>query len=432
MSKVLMIRHLPVALSFQERQQLLKHFGAEKVWQTSERRNYIFASFASIDKAKASLLRLHQLEIANRRLVVEYSLEKEPVIQNYDSEQRSSVTKHIQDFLKALNAWNPSIDFYQPPPVHLKYKYPEITSDIVVNIVHALYTHKPFYTQTLHLMNKMSLELPFRESDEAVVAFKETFRKYFFNEMPIPVPEPEPEPESEIESELSGEETQQKTQPGPTFKRKRKLAVPFKTAAAVLSTASLPKAKKTSHQPTQEEVFETVTPKQGKKISVVVHQDALRKPTEEPDVIGELGKFEKEVQLEQVEEVAEPDLPAITKKELLRNRVSYSDMKVLPVFKNYHPGEPSMRLYIKNLAKTVTDKDVSRIYRLYIEKLSEEKQQGFDVRVMQEGRMKGQAFVTFPSVNIAEKALHETNGYLLKEKPMVVQFARVANKKTID
>lgn len=48
---------------------------------------------------------------------------------------------------------------------------------------------------------------------------------------------------------------------------------------------------------------------------------------------------------------------------------------------------------------------------------------------MQEGRMKGQAFVTFPTVCEATIALKETNGYILKDKPMVVQFAK-ANKNS--
>jgi U11/U12 small nuclear ribonucleoprotein SNRNP65 len=44
---------------------------------------------------------------------------------------------------------------------------------------------------------------------------------------------------------------------------------------------------------------------------------------------------------------------------------------------------------------------------------------------MQEGRMKGQAFITLPNVAQAQLALDETNGYILKDKPMVVQFAKV-------
>lgn len=41
------------------------------------------------------------------------------------------------------------------------------------------------------------------------------------------------------------------------------------------------------------------------------------------------------------------------------------DQKVLPVFKNYHPGKPSCRLYIKNLAKHVEMKDLDFIYKKY-------------------------------------------------------------------
>lgn len=429
MTNVLVIRHLPVTLSFQEKEQLLKHFGAKKVWETKRKRHYVFASFGSVEKARSSLMRLHQLEIAHRRLVVEYSVEKEPLTQKIDIEQTSATTKYVQDFVRRLNAWNPSVDFYQPPPVHLKYKYPEINPSIAVNLIHTLFTHKPFYTQSLHLINKMCLDIPFEDNEKATHFFKETFKSYFSDQFALI-----PQPQSEPESEMSSDETEQKTATNqPTaFKRKRKLVTPIKSAAAVLSTATLPKVKKVPVN--HEEVFEPIIPVQEpKKISLFVPRDTLQKPYEEPKVIGELGKFEKKPEPEKIEEAPlEREQPTISKKELMKNRVSYNDMKVLSVFKNYHPGPPSMRLYIKNLSKTATEQDVHRIYRRYIENISEEEQNGFDVRVMQEGRMKGQAFVTFPSVAIAETALHETNGYLLKERPMVVQFARAANKKTVD
>jgi len=45
---------------------------------------------------------------------------------------------------------------------------------------------------------------------------------------------------------------------------------------------------------------------------------------------------------------------------------------------------------------------------------------------MTEGRMKGQAFVTLPSVSRAQQALHDTNGFVLHFKPLVVHFARSA------
>lgn len=427
MSNVLIIRHLPSALSFQDKEQLLKHFGAVKVWETAKKRNYVFASFPSVETAKASLIRLHQLEIAQRRLVVEYSFEKEPVnTAKYVDEKSSSTTKQVKEFLRLLNAWNPSVDFYQPPPAHLKYKYPDPNPNIFINIIQAMLSHKPFYVQTLHLMNKMSLDSPFHERQIAVQSFKEMFRYLFLEEIATI-----PTPDSEEESEMSSDGEKEKQPVPKSVKRLHTLPVTRKRPAAIISTAKLPKIKRVPMN--QEEVFENAsTLQEPKKIALVVHQDALQKPAEEAQVVGELGKFQKEEMPAPVEETpAESEQPSITRKELLDNRISHADMKLLPVFKNYHPGEPSMRLYIKNLAKSVTEQDVKRIYKHYVERLSEEELVGFDVRVMQEGKMKGQAFVTFPSARIAEKALHETNGFLLKEKPMVVQFARAANKKTV-
>ena len=96
------------------------------------------------------------------------------------------------------------------------------------------------------------------------------------------------------------------------------------------------------------------------------------------------------------------------------------------MFNNYHPGKPSCRLYIKNLAKQIELKDLHFIYKKYfIENFDSEESQ-YSVKLMDRGRMKGQAFVTLQSIKQAELALAETNGYILKDKPMVVQFAKTS------
>lgn len=43
-----------------------------------------------------------------------------------------------------------------------------------------------------------------------------------------------------------------------------------------------------------------------------------------------------------------------------------------------------------------------------------------DIKVMTEGRMKGQAFVIFPTQELAERALHDVNGYSLQGKPLII------------
>lgn len=64
--------------------------------------------------------------------------------------------------------------------------------------------------------------------------------------------------------------------------------------------------------------------------------------------------------------VETPKNKFITTEELEVNRISANDQRVLPVFKNYHPGKPSNRLYIKNLTKQVETKDLDYIYQRYV------------------------------------------------------------------
>lgn len=118
----------------------------------------------------------------------------------------------------------------------------------------------------------------------------------------------------------------------------------------------------------------------------------------------------------------------ITLSELQQQRATKEEMST---FKNYETGEPSMRLYVKNLSKQVSEKDLKYIYGRYINWNSEADVNSFDIRVMQHGRMKGQAFIGMPSEETAGLALQETNGYKLHGRPMVVQFARSTKAKDI-
>lgn len=48
----------------------------------------------------------------------------------------------------------------------------------------------------------------------------------------------------------------------------------------------------------------------------------------------------------------------------------------------------------------------------------------FDIRLMREGRMKGQAFVTLPGTEQAKQAVADVNAFVLKGKPMAVVSSR--------
>ncbi|XP_073128342.1 U11/U12 small nuclear ribonucleoprotein 65 kDa protein-like isoform X2 [Henckelia pumila] len=91
-----------------------------------------------------------------------------------------------------------------------------------------------------------------------------------------------------------------------------------------------------------------------------------------------------------------------TLEELNSGKLPPEEILSLPRFKNYTTGDPTPVLYVKNLAKDVVVDDFYFIF----------------------GRMRGQAFVRFPTVELAHNALNAANGYLLKGKPIVLQFGR--------
>ncbi|ESW24520.1 hypothetical protein PHAVU_004G137800 [Phaseolus vulgaris] len=93
------------------------------------------------------------------------------------------------------------------------------------------------------------------------------------------------------------------------------------------------------------------------------------------------------------------------------------------VVQNYTAGNPAPVLYVKNLAKDVIADDFYYIFGSLFGSVEAAKS-GLQVKLMQEGRMRGQAFLTFPSIELAHLALNRVNGYVLKGKPMIIQFGR--------
>jgi len=115
-------------------------------------------------------------------------------------------------------------------------------------------------------------------------------------------------------------------------------------------------------------------------------------------------------------------LHCATMDHLIQNRIRLEQILANPKFKNYTPGAPTDKLYIKNLSKNVTIED---FYWVYGRHFPDDKVMKRDLEIqIMTGRMKGQAFLIFPTVAIAKAALEDSNGYLLKEKPMIVSFAR--------
>ncbi|XP_023024714.2 RNA-binding region-containing protein 3 [Leptinotarsa decemlineata] len=442
----LKIKNLPKELSDAQKEDFARHFGASSIKVITSRvkeKSVVYAKFDSEELAKNVLFRLHQINVLNCRLCIEYAendiLQGKPKCKKIDESDISN-KKSFKTFINKLTSFNESVGFHQPPPSHLKYLYPKPNRATINNIAHALATVPRFYTQVLHLMNRMNLPPPFAVEQPPVRTITPSQHPVMKQSLKSSsLPEEDKKPESSSESELESDDgdyfrnreftpLKRKTSQKKVVKRPKFIKPPV----AQLSNAAAKPTEKT------ENVFEKVNVQVPKKIEVKVAPDSLeQRPVQEPEKTGSFGILlplvkpptsEKTESSPTSTKQIENEITAITAEELAANQISHKDLGVLPVFKNYHPGAPTCRLYIKNCAKSVVVGDLEFIYNRYRIHDGNTTSQ-FDIRLMQEGRMKGQAFVTLDSVELAQKAVKETNGYILKDKPLVVVFARSATQK---
>lgn len=112
-------------------------------------------------------------------------------------------------------------------------------------------------------------------------------------------------------------------------------------------------------------------------------------------------------------------VPEVSLEDIQNNRLAIQEIKNLPRFENYAPGELSKILYLKNLSNKVHQQDLESIFNKFLP----EGAGGLEYRVLT-GRMRGQAFITFPDTNSASRALEHVNGYLLKDRPIIIQYGR--------
>ncbi|XP_021764164.1 U11/U12 small nuclear ribonucleoprotein 65 kDa protein-like [Chenopodium quinoa] len=420
-ASTLLIRHLPEAIPFDTLSRLFSHYGAlaARPCTSARLKNCAFVDFGDEIAASHAQRQLNGLRFLGKVLSVEKSSKPSEDNKQVGGEsdnntlkplyQENTQSRDVQEGSKSASQLvaepiAEKLGINYPFPPHLEYAYPPPDGNILTNILNALIAVPPFYTQVLHLMNKMNIPAPFR------IALPTP---------PLPsTPAPPPPPlpsvtEKPHQGNLSSDESEMET-----------------SDEEADNDAEAPRKR------VKREVI--VGPGIDKDVSheAVGLKPATLVPKEIPMIkkknsVLQIKIVPKKVQHEvlndntvkESEKLESTDMPYATIDQIESQKLPPEEILSLPMFKNYAAGNPASVLYIKNLAKDVVLDDFYLIFGSLFGSVDAAKA-GLSVKLMQEGRMRGQAFVTFPSVELAHRALNLVNGYVFKGKAMIIQFGR--------
>lgn len=172
------------------------------------------------------------------------------------------------------------------------------------------------------------------------------------------------------------------------------------------------KRKQKNKEPTSDEIDMKGLPSDGSRVVTTESStfDSSTNRVQEEEEIGDVATCKPRPR---------NPVPEVSLEDIQNNRLAIEEIKNLPRFENYAPGELSKILYLKNLSNKVHQQDLESIFNKFLP----EGAGGLEYRVLT-GRMRGQAFITFPDTNSASRALEHVNGYLLKDRPIIIQYGR--------
>ncbi|XP_074274942.1 U11/U12 small nuclear ribonucleoprotein 65 kDa protein [Silene latifolia] len=422
----LLIRRLPEAIPLDTLSRLFSHYGAVSVRPCAAARlkNCAFVDFKDELAASQAQRQLNGLRFLGKVLSVEKASKPSEGNKNLGGETETNTQRHsVKDGSQSIDDKEGSkagsllrpepiaerLGVNYPFPPHLEYAYPPPDGNILTNIVNALIAVPRFYTQVLHLMNKMNIPAPFR--------------------MALPTPPlpptsaPPPPPPLPLATEkphlgnLSSEESEMETSDEEADDQALPLRKRFKREVIVGPGID----KDVSHEavglkPASLIPKEIPSIKKNNPIlQIRIAPKKVKADDNNVDGAKEPGKLEQDADggaYATIEQIESQKLPP-------------EEILSLPMFKNYSAGDPASVLYIKNLAKDVVPDDFYFVFGSLFGSIDAAKA-GLSVKLMQEGRMRGQAFVTFPSAELAHRALNLVNGYVFKGKAMIIQFGRAA------
>ncbi|CAM8956779.1 unnamed protein product [Rhodiola kirilowii] len=363
-SITLLIRHLPDAIPPETLSRLFSHYGACAVRPgTSGRlKNCAFMDFKSEAVASQAQRHLHGLRFLGKVLSVERAKKQEDnsgqaaggqvrkdVISSQSLAKGTSTNTGDSNSSKLGTSPDgepiaPRLGIEYPFPPHLEYVYPPPDGNILTNIVNALIAVPRFYTQVLHLMNKMNIPAPFR------IALP---TPPLPPSVPAPPPPPPPAVVEKPLADLSSDESEMESS-DEDMDRKPSLTKPAKRRMKTESIVGPAVDKDVAHETVGLRPA-TLVPKEMpmiKKKNPVLQIKITQKPVQND---------QKDEHTSDTPEETEKECPApkpfASTEDLESGKLPPEEILSLPMFKNYSAGNPAPVLYIKNLSKDVVPDD---------------------------------------------------------------------------
>jgi len=392
----LIVKHVPAVLSDDALKEFFQHYGATEVKvMQGKMKGTVFVNFKDHEAAKGGLNQLSNLKLLDKTLHAEFVKDDKAESAGEGSTKDDAAKSQGSGSMDPIA---PTLGLNYPMNPFLEYCYPRPNPHIINNIMNAIVSVPKLYTQVLHLMNKMSLPPPFGAPGPAPP--------------PLTMPDPsevhkrkqlDDDASDSDESEIEEEEDEA------TKRRKKKLA---KVLPPVL--------------PIQQHISPALAAAQARGMPIPIRLGPGG------DIHGAMAQsFGQQAGFGMPSHVAPAPGPASASvvssrrgpsdEDLSRNRVPVEELKNID--KKYEQGAATRKLYLKNLAKQTSQDDLEWLFAKYFATDDALKSQ-LDIKLMKEGKMKNQAFVTFPTLELAQRAIQDINGFKLHDKPLIVQFGR--------
>lgn len=274
-------------------------------FNTIIQRGFAFLECSSQQAADTIIHKFHNLKFKDRLLSVEYARTQIP--KNQEEIEQLVVNEEKKCVISEKLGFR-----YESNP-NLYYKYPPANSQIVSNIAKALLAVPKFYTQVLHLMNKMNLPPPFAGN---------------FPQIPL----------SKQQEDVLKESMETMNQKVTHEKRKREDSI-----------ESIDEDRK---KKLKTEVVRIITDAEQPVIEKKIETPQLKiNLTEQPATETYYGPKKFNV---------------LTDYELKQGKLPQEELvKLKPALSKYTPGNPNKKLFVHNLPGTVKKEDLEYIFGRY-------------------------------------------------------------------